>query len=88
MSREALVSMAIVLAVPPVLLLPWTAGLVTDPGRILLEAGLHNPALVNPSLPRKPCSHSAQAARDCRRSGSRRAWWRRRWPHSSCADSA
>ncbi|UBU14701.1 glycosyltransferase family 2 protein [Nonomuraea gerenzanensis] len=50
-SREALVSMAIALAVPPILLLPWTASLVTDPGRILLEAGLHDPALVNPSLP-------------------------------------
>ncbi|MFB4266320.1 glycosyltransferase family 2 protein [Nonomuraea sp. GTA35] len=49
-SREVLVSMAIALAVPPVLLLPWTAGLVTDPGRLLLEAGLHDPALVDPSL--------------------------------------
>ncbi|MBB6555383.1 glycosyltransferase family 2 protein [Nonomuraea rubra] len=49
-SREVLVSMAIALAVPPILLLPWTAGLVTNPGRFLLEAGLHDPALVDPSL--------------------------------------
>ncbi|SPL95310.1 Glycosyl transferase, family 2 [[Actinomadura] parvosata subsp. kistnae] len=50
-NREALVSILIALAVPPVLLLPWTATLVTDPGRFLLEAGLHDPSLVNPSLP-------------------------------------
>ncbi|MEV0824274.1 glycosyltransferase family 2 protein [Nonomuraea rubra] len=49
-SREVLVSMAIALAVPPILLLPWTAGLVTNPGSLLLEAGLHDPALVDPSL--------------------------------------
>ncbi|WP_043620678.1 glycosyltransferase family 2 protein [Nonomuraea candida] len=44
------VSVLIALALPPVLLLPWSAGLVTDPGRLLLEAGLHDPALVDPSL--------------------------------------
>ncbi|MGR6923730.1 glycosyltransferase family 2 protein [[Actinomadura] parvosata] len=49
--REALVSILIALAVPPVLLLPWTVTLVTDPGRFLLEAGLHDPSFVNPSLP-------------------------------------
>lgn len=39
------VSMAIALAVPLVLLLPWLIGLVTtDPGKLLLEAGLHDPA--------------------------------------------
>nr|WP_055506647.1 glycosyltransferase family 2 protein [Nonomuraea pusilla] len=35
-------SMAIALAVPVALLFPWLAGLVADPGRILLEAGLHD----------------------------------------------
>ncbi|MEV0379903.1 glycosyltransferase family 2 protein [Nonomuraea sp. NPDC050643] len=44
-------SMAIALAVPLVLLLPWLAGLITtNPGRLLLEAGLHDPALVDPTL--------------------------------------
>ncbi|GAB2916871.1 glycosyltransferase family 2 protein [Nonomuraea fastidiosa] len=44
------VSMIIALAVPPALLLPWLASLVTDPGRLLLEAGLHDPALVDQTL--------------------------------------
>ncbi|MGP4096262.1 glycosyltransferase family 2 protein [Nonomuraea sp. KM90] len=45
-----ILSMAIALAVPLVLLAPWLAELVTDPGRLLLEAGLHDPALVDPAL--------------------------------------
>ncbi|GAA2214363.1 hypothetical protein GCM10009850_098280 [Nonomuraea monospora] len=49
-SREALISMLITLAVPPILLLPWTLTLLTNPGRILLEAGLNDPSLVAPSL--------------------------------------
>ncbi|WP_327087385.1 glycosyltransferase family 2 protein [Nonomuraea sp. NBC_01738] len=48
--RGVVVSMAIALAVPVALLLPWLAGLVTDPGRILLEAGLQDPSLADPSL--------------------------------------
>ncbi|MEV4562666.1 glycosyltransferase family 2 protein [Nonomuraea sp. NPDC049419] len=44
------VSMGIALAVPPALLLPWLASLATDPGRLLLEAGLHDPALVDQAL--------------------------------------
>ncbi|WP_268958752.1 glycosyltransferase [Nonomuraea aridisoli] len=43
-------SLGIALAVPLVLLMPWLASLVTDPGRFLLEAGLHDPGLVDPSL--------------------------------------
>ncbi|MEV4071194.1 glycosyltransferase family 2 protein [Nonomuraea fuscirosea] len=43
-------SMGIALAVPPLLLLPWLVDLLGDPGRLLLEAGLHDPALVDPSL--------------------------------------
>ncbi|MEV5889775.1 glycosyltransferase family 2 protein [Nonomuraea fuscirosea] len=43
-------SMGIALAVPPLLLLPWLMDLPADPGRLLLEAGLHDPALVDPSL--------------------------------------
>ncbi|WP_262380081.1 glycosyltransferase family 2 protein [Nonomuraea sp. PA05] len=49
-SREVLISMLITLAVPPILLLPWTFALLTNPGRILLEAGLNDPSLVTPSL--------------------------------------
>ncbi|MGP3911894.1 glycosyltransferase [Nonomuraea sp. 10N515B] len=41
------VSMAIALLVPVALLFPWLATLVSDPGRLLLEAGLHDPALVD-----------------------------------------
>ncbi|MEV3977728.1 glycosyltransferase family 2 protein [Nonomuraea sp. NPDC049758] len=48
--RGVVTSMVIALAVPVALLLPWLAGLVTDPGRILLEAGLHDPALVAAGL--------------------------------------
>ncbi|MEV6031579.1 glycosyltransferase family 2 protein [Nonomuraea sp. NPDC052116] len=48
--RGAVTSMAIALAVPLVLLFPWLAGLVTSPGKILLEAGLHDPALVDVAL--------------------------------------
>ncbi|MEW9547074.1 glycosyltransferase [Nonomuraea sp. NPDC050783] len=43
-------SVAIVLLVPVALLLPWLVTVVAEPGRILLEAGLHDPALVDPSL--------------------------------------
>nr|BFE33509.1 glycosyltransferase [Actinomadura rugatobispora] len=35
--------LAIALAVPPLLLLPWTLGLILHPSRFLLEAGLHTP---------------------------------------------
>ncbi|MEV4392162.1 glycosyltransferase family 2 protein [Nonomuraea sp. NPDC049607] len=48
--RGVVTSMAVALAVPVVLLFPWLAGLVADPGRILLEAGLHDPALVEAGL--------------------------------------
>ncbi|TDE40562.1 glycosyltransferase family 2 protein [Nonomuraea mesophila] len=48
--RGVVTSMVIALAVPVVLLLPWLASLVADPGRILLEAGLHDPALADPVL--------------------------------------
>ncbi|MEO3808688.1 glycosyltransferase family 2 protein [Sphaerisporangium sp. B11E5] len=45
------VSLGIAMAVPVVLLLPWLAQTVSDPGRVLLEAGLHRPSLVDPRLP-------------------------------------
>ncbi|MEO3786628.1 glycosyltransferase family 2 protein [Actinocorallia sp. B10E7] len=41
---------AIALAVPPLLLLPTTIGLVLHPSRFLLEAGLHRPELVDRNL--------------------------------------
>lgn len=43
--------LAIALAVPPLLLLPWTVGLLVHPSRFLLEAGLHRAELTSPSLP-------------------------------------
>ncbi|MFI6918687.1 glycosyltransferase family 2 protein [Nonomuraea spiralis] len=48
--RGVVTSMVIALVVPLALLFPWLAGLVADPGRILLEAGLHDPALVEAGL--------------------------------------
>ncbi|MFG1703541.1 glycosyltransferase [Nonomuraea sp. M3C6] len=48
--RGAVTSMAIALVVPVALLFPWLAGLAADPGKILLEAGLHDPALVDAGL--------------------------------------
>ncbi|WP_395104506.1 glycosyltransferase [Actinomadura sp. SCN-SB] len=36
-------NLIIALAVPPLLLLPWTVGLLLHPSRFLLEAGLHVP---------------------------------------------
>ncbi|WP_214408682.1 glycosyltransferase [Sphaerisporangium fuscum] len=45
------VSLGVAMAVPLVLLFPWLAGLAADPGRILLEAGLHRPGLADPRLP-------------------------------------
>ncbi|GAA3117194.1 hypothetical protein GCM10010466_05230 [Planomonospora alba] len=45
------VSVAVVFGVPVALLLPWLVQLAADPGRILLEAGLHRPELVDPALP-------------------------------------
>ncbi|MET8156063.1 glycosyltransferase family 2 protein [Sphaerisporangium sp. NPDC005289] len=44
-------SLGIAMAVPIVLLFPWLLQLAADPGRVLLEAGLHRPGLVDPRLP-------------------------------------
>ncbi|WP_440067473.1 glycosyltransferase [Streptosporangium sp. OZ121] len=49
--RGVAVSMLVAFAVPVVLLFPWLAQVVADPGQLLLEAGLHQPALVDPGLP-------------------------------------
>jgi len=38
-------NLGIVVAVPPVLLLPWTAQIVTNPSTLLLEVGLQQPGL-------------------------------------------
>jgi GT2 family glycosyltransferase len=48
--RGALLNAAIVAAVPPLLLLPWTAGLATRPAGLFLEAGLTRPGLASPAL--------------------------------------
>ncbi|MGP3932238.1 glycosyltransferase [Nonomuraea sp. KM88] len=48
--RGVVTSMVIALAVPVALLSPWLATLAADPGKILLEAGLHDPALTDPVL--------------------------------------
>ncbi len=44
-------SLAIGLGTPVLLLFPWLAELVREPGRILLEVGLRDPALADPRLP-------------------------------------
>ncbi|GII75409.1 integral membrane regulatory protein [Sphaerisporangium rufum] len=44
-------SLGVALAVPLVLLFPWLAGVAADPGRLLLEAGLHRSGLADPRLP-------------------------------------
>ncbi|MEU8266747.1 glycosyltransferase family 2 protein [Sphaerisporangium sp. NPDC049002] len=43
-------SLGIAMAVPIVLLFPWLVQIAGDPGRILLEAGLHRPELADPRL--------------------------------------
>ncbi|MFC5815377.1 glycosyltransferase family 2 protein [Nonomuraea harbinensis] len=45
-----LTSAGIALAVPVALLLPWLVDQALDPGRLLLEAGLHGPALSDARL--------------------------------------
>ncbi|MEU6738984.1 glycosyltransferase family 2 protein [Streptosporangium sandarakinum] len=49
--RGVAASVAIVSGVPVALLLPWLAGIAANPGRLLLEAGLHRPGLADPALP-------------------------------------
>ncbi len=50
-ARSAAVSLAIALVLPIVLLLPWLVATIgTDPGRLLLEAGLHRASLVDARL--------------------------------------
>jgi GT2 family glycosyltransferase len=44
-------NLAIVVAVPPVLLLPWTVQAAAAPGGLLLEAGLQQPGLATRDLP-------------------------------------
>ncbi len=51
-SRRGLVpNLAIALAVAPVLLVPWTIELTTNPALLLLEAGVQAPGLASPDLP-------------------------------------
>jgi len=44
-------NLGIVVAVPPVLLLPWTAQVAANPSTLLLEAGLQQPGLAIRDLP-------------------------------------
>jgi GT2 family glycosyltransferase len=44
-------NLAIVAVVPPVLLLPWTIQLASNPSALLLEAGLQQPGLASRDLP-------------------------------------
>jgi GT2 family glycosyltransferase len=46
-------NLAIVVATPPVLLLPWFIGVLAHPSQLLVEAGLPQPGLVTPDLPAK-----------------------------------
>ncbi|GAA2992916.1 glycosyltransferase family 2 protein [Streptosporangium longisporum] len=48
--RGVAVSMLVAFAVPVALLLPWLVQMAASPGRLLLEAGLHQPSLVDPAL--------------------------------------
>ncbi len=49
--RGIAVNLAIAVAVPPVLLMPWTIQVVTHPALLLLEAGVQAPGLASPDLP-------------------------------------
>ena len=49
--RGIAVNLAIAVAVPPVLLMPWTIQAVTHPALLLLEAGVQAPGLASPDLP-------------------------------------
>ncbi|MFF5211355.1 glycosyltransferase [Streptosporangium sp. NPDC000396] len=49
--RGVVISVIIAFGVPVVLLFPWLAQIVRNPGQLLLEAGLHQPALVDAALP-------------------------------------
>ena len=51
-SRPAvLINIAIVVLVPPVLLIPWSLQLATHPAAMLLEVGTQQPGLASPGLP-------------------------------------
>jgi GT2 family glycosyltransferase len=50
-NRDSLINLGIAVAVPPVLLFPWTIRVVTQPALLLLEAGLQAPGLATPGLP-------------------------------------
>lgn len=52
-SRGLGIDLAIALATPALLLLPWTFDLLLHPSRFLLEAGLHRPELVDSRLQAK-----------------------------------
>jgi hypothetical protein len=49
--RAARWGLAVVAVVPPLLWLPWSLRLVTDPQLLLLEAGATPPGLADPALP-------------------------------------
>jgi GT2 family glycosyltransferase len=50
LGRPVIVRLLVLLAMPPVLLLPWLPALVRHPQLLLLEGGLVRPELVDPSL--------------------------------------
>lgn len=50
MTRRAAGRLLVLLALPPVLLMPWLPGLVENPQLLLLEGGFAGPGLVDPSL--------------------------------------
>jgi GT2 family glycosyltransferase len=51
-SRRSLpANLGIALAVPPLLLMPWTLRAAAQPAQLLLEAGLARPGLASPDLP-------------------------------------
>jgi GT2 family glycosyltransferase len=50
-SRAMMINLFIVVATPPVLLLPWMLQLLAHPSALLLEAGVQQPGLASAALP-------------------------------------
>lgn len=81
--RQGRRHLAVALGVPPLLMLPWTVGLLLNPSRFLTEAGLHRP--FEPATA-AACSRSTRAGRARPRGGRSPGCSRR--PSSRCRCAA